>query len=73
MNTPVVETLRHLSNKDFASFGMNDIAYIKPVSMQGEARYAVHAADGTPLTVVADREVAQAAVRQYEMEPLSLH
>jgi hypothetical protein len=72
MNT-VIESLRHLSVKDFTAFGMNDIAYIKPLRLEGKNGFAVHAADGTQLTVLNDFEVAQAAVRQYEMEPLSLH
>lgn len=72
MNT-VIESLRHLSVKDFTAFGLNDIAYIKPLRMQGKASFSVHAADGTQLTVLNDFKVAQAAIRQYEMEPLSLH
>lgn len=72
MNT-VFESLRQLSVKDFTAFGLNDIAYIKPVRVEGKANFAVHAADGTQLTVLNNLEVAQAAVRQYEMEPLSLH
>jgi hypothetical protein len=73
MNNETSHTLRQLSSKDFASFGVNDLAYLKPVIVNGVAGFAIHAADGTPLTVVNDVAVAGATVRQHDMEPLSLH
>jgi len=33
----------------------------------------VHAADGTQITVLPDREIALATVRQHDLEPLSVH
>jgi hypothetical protein len=65
--------LRQLSNKDFAAFGVDVIAYIKPVDGEGGEGYAIHAADGTQLTIVPERETAFAAVRQHDLEPLSVH
>lgn len=67
------QTLRALSQQDFAAFGVNDLAYLKPVAEDGQAAVAIHAADGTQLAVVSDRAVAMATVRQHDMEPLSLH
>jgi len=64
---------RTLSPKDFAAFGVNLIAYVKPILVDGGEAFSVHAADGTALTVIAERETAFAAVRQHEMEPLSVH
>ncbi|CAO3351611.1 DUF1150 family protein [Azospirillum sp. 11R-A] len=65
--------LRQLSTQDFASFGLGDVAYVRPVEMDGAAAFAIHAADGTPLSVVADRELAFAAIVQNDMEPVSVH
>jgi hypothetical protein len=65
--------LRQLSPQDFATFGLNDIAYVKPVVADGGKGFAIHAADGTRLTVMADRLAAFAAVRQHDMEPYSVH
>lgn len=65
--------LRQLSPKDFASFGVNDLAYVKPTLAEGRPAFAIHAADGTALTVVPRHDVALATVRQHDMEPLSLH
>ncbi|WP_029011675.1 DUF1150 family protein [Niveispirillum irakense] len=70
---PTTHFLRQLSPKDFASFGVNDLAYVKPVTLEGKPGFAIHAADGTALTVVARQDVAMATVRQHDMEPLSLH
>lgn len=65
--------LRGLSPRDFAAFGLNHIAYVRPAKVDGVDGFAVHAADGTPLSVLADRDVAFAAVRQNDMEPFSVH
>ena len=66
-------TLTLLSSHDWANFGVNDLAYLKPVMLEGQQRYAIHAANGTPLAIMDDREVAHAAIRQNELEPVSLH
>jgi hypothetical protein len=62
-----------LSARDLGSFGIEDIAYIKSVTIDGQNLHAIHAADGTPLTVVAERELAFATVRQHDMSPASVH
>lgn len=71
MNT--TERLEQFSNQDFLALGVNDVAYIKPVVMGGQAVFAVHAADGQQIAVMANRELAEAAIRRNEMEPLSIH
>jgi hypothetical protein len=65
--------LRQLSPQDFAAFGLNVIAYVKPALVDDNPMFAIHAADGTPLTVVSDLAVAQAVIRQHEMEPATVH
>ncbi|WP_029008597.1 DUF1150 family protein [Azospirillum halopraeferens] len=67
------QTLQLLSPEDFAAFGVNHVAYVKQVDTNGAITFAVHAADGTPLTVLPNRDVACAAVRQHDMEPVSVH
>ena len=68
-----LETLREISTQDFAMLGVHDVAFIKPVRVDGEAVYSINAADGTEMAVVSDREVAFATVRQHDLEPLSVH
>jgi hypothetical protein len=67
------ERIRHMSSRELALFGMQDLAYIKPVLVNGVTAFAVHAADGTQVTVLPDREIALATVRQHDLEPLSVH
>lgn len=65
--------VRDLSPEDFAAFGVDHLAYVKPVLVNGVAAFAIHAADGTPLTVLPDRDIASAAVIQNDLEPVSVH
>jgi hypothetical protein len=67
------ERIRHMSSRELALFGMQDLAYVKPVLVDGVTAFAVHAADGTQVTVLPDREIALATVRQHDLEPLSVH
>jgi hypothetical protein len=68
-----IEKLRHISPKDFALHGVQDIAYVKRVIVNDAVGFAIHAADGSPLAVMTDRDIAFAAIRQNGLEPLSLH
>jgi hypothetical protein len=71
--TKHIELKKTISSQDFTSFGLEDMAYVKTVDIEGQKLHAVHAADGTPLTIINTRELAFATVRQHEMEPLSVH
>jgi hypothetical protein len=68
-----VEQLKQLSPDVFARLGMPGLAYIKPVLLEGNPAFEVHAADGTQIALMANRDVAEAACRQHEMEPVSVH
>ncbi len=69
-----IEKLRHITPREFALLGLQDLAYIKRVAgSDGVVGFAVHAADGTQVALLPDREIAFATVRQHELEPLSVH
>lgn len=68
-----IERVRHMSARELALFGMQDIAYVKRVTAGDAAGFAIHAADGTEIAVLADRDVAFATLRQHDLEPLSVH
>ena len=70
---PVLIDIRHLSTEQLQALGMAQMAYVKPVVVDGEAAFAIHAADGTPMALAGDREVAFAAIRQHEMTPTLVH
>jgi hypothetical protein len=65
--------LKHLSIADWARFGAEDIAYLRPVVVNGVKAVAIHAGDGTPIGAAPSAELAIAAIRQHEMEPALVH
>jgi hypothetical protein len=65
--------LRHLSAADWAAFGLQHIAYIRPVLVNGVRGMSIHAADGTPIGAAPDARLAMAAILQHEMEPAWVH
>jgi hypothetical protein len=69
----VMVDVRKLSAEQFAQLGMTHVAYVKPVIVNGTAGFAIHAADGTPMAMATDREVAIAAIMQHEMMPALVH
>ena len=65
--------LKQISPQDWASFAVDDIAYVRQVTADGQKAWGIFAADGTPLSVVGDRAVAHAAIRQHGLEPVDVH
>jgi len=65
--------IRHISTQELARLGMQQIAYVKPVVVNGAAAFAIHAADGTPMAIADGLEVAIAAIVQHEMVPAQVH
>jgi len=65
--------VRHMTVEQLGALGVSHIAYVKPVIVNGEAGFAIHAADGTPMALAGDRATAMAAIVQHEMLPLSVH
>ena len=66
-------TLKTIPADDWAAFAVDHVAYVKRIEMNGQVGYAIHAADGTPITVMDKRDVAMAAIRQNGLEPASVH
>jgi hypothetical protein len=65
--------IRHISTEQLAQLGLQQIAYVKPVVVNGTAAFAIHAADGTPMAIAGGLEVAVAAIVQHEMVPAQVH
>ncbi|MFI4988991.1 MAG: DUF1150 family protein [Alphaproteobacteria bacterium] len=64
---------RTITPQELYVLGVQQLAYVKSVSENGVDAYAVFAADGTQLGVMASREVAFATLRQNDLEPVSVH
>ena len=67
------ETSRVMSDHDLAVLGMQIVAYVKPVAVRGATAYSIHAADGTEIAVMDDRDIAVAAIRSHDLEPVCVH
>jgi hypothetical protein len=64
--------LQKLSVVDFLRVGLNQIAYIKPVTIDGEKGFAVHSADGRQISVMDSYPVALALLRQHDLHPVTI-
>ena len=62
-----------LTPQDLMALGLEQLAYIKPVEVEGDAVFAVHAADGTQIAIMKSRDSAVAAIRHHELEAMSVH
>jgi hypothetical protein len=65
--------LHHLTPDQLMLLGMADLAYVKPVFLNGQEAFAIHAADGSPMAMAADQALAVAAIVQHEMVPALVH
>ena len=70
---PASIALRHLSMADWARFGVQEIAYLRPVVVNGVAAISIHAADGTPIGAAPNAESAIAAIEQHELAAVLVH
>lgn len=66
--------IRHLTSEQFALIGMEEVAYIKAVPLaEGAVGYGIFAADGRQVAVAPNMDMAQALIRQNELEPVMAH
>ncbi len=68
-----LEHIVQMTAQDFKALGLAQLAYVKTVTVDGQTSFSVHAADGTEIMVMENRAIAHAAVRQHDLEPLSVH
>ena len=76
LNAQITETvldIRNLTTAQLMQLGMADLAYVKPIMHNGQAAFAIHAADGSPMAMAADCDLAVAAIVQHEMQPALVH
>jgi hypothetical protein len=65
--------VRHITQDQLQQLGLSQLAYVKPVMLNGTAMFAIHGADGSPMAVAEDRNLAMAAIVQHEMIPTLVH
>ncbi|MBM3481984.1 MAG: DUF1150 family protein [Alphaproteobacteria bacterium] len=62
-----------LAAEAFAALGGPTLAYIKAEMFGKDEGFAIHGADGRLLGAAPTRELAFAAARQHNLEPVSVH
>lgn len=67
------EQLKNISSHDFLTFGLHHVAYIRHVYNDGEGAYAIHAADGTSLSVLETLDEALKIIHHNQLEFASVH
>ncbi|MBV9783581.1 MAG: DUF1150 family protein [Acidisphaera sp.] len=65
--------VRQISVSELARLGVSQLAYVKPVMVDGNPAFAIHAADGTPMAVTTDQETALVAIHQHDMAAVLVH
>jgi hypothetical protein len=65
--------IRHISAEQLAELGVARLAYVKPVEVNGTQGFAIHAANGAPMALIAERDVAIALIAQHEMVAALVH
>jgi hypothetical protein len=65
--------IRHISAEQLAELGVARLAYVKPVEVNGAQGFAIHAANGAPMALIAERDVALALIAQHEMVAALVH
>jgi hypothetical protein len=68
-----IARIKEMTPQDLMALGLQQVAYVKPIVVEGADAVAVHAADGTQMAVLASRDLAFAAIRQNNLEPASVH
>lgn len=62
-----------ISPSELAALGAEDVAYAKRVHAEGQEFWSIHAGDGTQLGAAQSLDLAWAAIRQNDLEPVSVH
>jgi hypothetical protein len=73
-NEAPTNVFKPLADDAFLSLGTQQIAYIKAVDLpDGAHAVAIFSADGKPMAAAPTVEIAQALLRQHELEPALVH
>lgn len=65
---------KRLADDAFLSLGSEQIAYIKTINLpDGAHAVGIFSADGKPMAAAPSIEIAQALIRQHELEPALVH
>jgi hypothetical protein len=61
------------TRQQLAELGLGGVAYVRAVVVDGQSAFAIFGADGQQIGLAPDRALADAAIVQHEMVPVSVH
>ena len=74
VNNEASTTFKPLADDAFLSLGAQQIAYVKAISLpDGEHAIGIFSADGKAMAAAPSVEIAQAIIRQHDLEPALVH
>jgi hypothetical protein len=65
--------IRTITPQDLAALGMQDMAYLRATTLEGMTGFGIFAADGRQLAFAPSRALAEATIREHDLEPVSVH
>lgn len=65
--------IKALTPKDFMMFGMDHVAYIRPILMGEQTVFSIHMANGSSLGVMEKERDAHMALQMSDMQPMTVH
>lgn len=68
-----IDDVRAISRQQLATLGLNNLAYVKDVEVDGGTAFAIFAANGQQLAIMPDREAAVAAAWENGLAPVTVH
>ena len=65
--------LKTLDSNGFLELGSEHVAYVREIEWLGAKHFAVHSADGSPITIATSKDIALSAIHSNDMEAITLH
>lgn len=65
--------LRSITQQDLAALGLDEVAYVRHVVVQGEDLYAIMAANGRQIGLAPTYDQAVGAIQEHELGHASVH
>lgn len=72
-STIKTDTAPAVTQQQLLALGLNNVAYVRDVEVDGATAFGIFAANGQQLAILPDRETAEAAVWENGLAPVTIH
>ncbi|WP_374654374.1 DUF1150 family protein [Dongia sp.] len=73
MKSETTASLPAVSRQQLLALGLNDVAYVRDVEVDGATAFGIFAANGQQLAILPDRDAAIAAAWENGLAPVTIH